>query len=102
MPIYLAGVLAGSMASAVVDPAVVLVGASGGVYALVSAHLANVILNGDVMSKLSRILRTVSVLVILVVDFSFSIYRRLKEGDGGEQVSFAAHVAGSIAGLSMG
>lgn len=43
--IYLAGVLAGSMATSVFDPEVYLVGASGGVYALLAAHIANVLLN---------------------------------------------------------
>lgn len=43
--IYLAGVLAGSLGTSVFDPEVYLVGASGGVYALLAAHLANVMLN---------------------------------------------------------
>lgn len=43
--VYLAGVLAGSMGTSVFDPEVYLVGASGGVYALLAAHLANVMLN---------------------------------------------------------
>lgn len=43
--VYLAGVLAGSMGTSIFDPDVYLVGASGGVYALLAAHLANVMLN---------------------------------------------------------
>lgn len=43
--IYLAGVLAGSLGTSVFDSEVYLVGASGGVYALLAAHLANVMLN---------------------------------------------------------
>lgn len=43
--IYMAGVLAGSMGTSIFDPDVYLVGASGGVYALLAAHLANVMLN---------------------------------------------------------
>ena len=43
--IYLAGVLAGSLGTSVFDGEVYLVGASGGVYALLAAHLANVMLN---------------------------------------------------------
>lgn len=43
--VYLAGVLAGSLGTSVFDPEVYLVGASGGVYALLAAHLANVMLN---------------------------------------------------------
>ena len=43
--IYLAGVLAGSLGTSILDPGVYLVGASGGVYALLAAHLANIMLN---------------------------------------------------------
>jgi len=102
IPIYLAGVLAGSMGSAVFDPQVVLVGASGGVYALMTAHLANVIMNGDVMTKWSKILRAGTVLLVLLFDFGYSIYRRLGAEETKDKVSFVAHVAGAIAGLSMG
>lgn len=47
--VYLAGVLAGSLGTSVFDPDVYLVGASGGVYALLAAHLANVMLNYNQM-----------------------------------------------------
>lgn len=43
--IYFSGVLAGSLGTSIFDPEVFLVGASGGVYALLAAHLANVLLN---------------------------------------------------------
>jgi len=42
--IYLSGVLAGSLATSVSDPAVYLAGASGGVYALITAHVATIII----------------------------------------------------------
>lgn len=42
--VYLAGVVAGSVATSVVDPTVKLAGASGGVYSLVTAHIASIIL----------------------------------------------------------
>ena len=40
--VYLAGVLAGSLGTSVSDPTVFLAGASGGVYALMTAHLATI------------------------------------------------------------
>ena len=43
--LYLAGVVAGSLGTSVFDADVYLVGASGGVYALLAAHLANVLVN---------------------------------------------------------
>lgn len=42
--VYLAGVLAGSLGTSVVDPTVKLAGASGGVYSLVTAHIASIIM----------------------------------------------------------
>lgn len=42
--IYLSGVLAGSLATSVADPSVHLAGASGGVYALITAHVATLII----------------------------------------------------------
>lgn len=43
--IYCAGVFAGSLGTSVVDSEVYLVGASGGVYAMLAAHFANITLN---------------------------------------------------------
>nr|CAI5862693.1 unnamed protein product [Callosobruchus analis] len=42
--IYFAGVLAGSLAHSVVDPNIMLGGASGGVYSIMTAHIADVIM----------------------------------------------------------
>lgn len=42
--IYFSGVLAGSLATSIVDPTVYLAGASGGVYALITAHVATIII----------------------------------------------------------
>ncbi|CAK8682155.1 unnamed protein product [Clavelina lepadiformis] len=100
--IYMAGVLGGSLASSVFDPCVPLVGASGGVYSLFTAQLANVVLNGDVMHKLSSLIRTIFVVFVLCADFGYSIYRRFQTTTAGTRVSFVAHVAGTIAGLTMG
>lgn len=47
MIVYFAGVIAGSLATSVTDPKIFLCGASGGVYALITAHLASVILVRD-------------------------------------------------------
>ena len=43
--IYFSGVLTGALVTSVSDPGVFLAGASGGVYALMIAHLPTVILN---------------------------------------------------------
>lgn len=45
MLVYVSGVLAGSLWTSVIRPSVYLSGASGGVYALITAHLGTVIMN---------------------------------------------------------
>ena len=45
MLVYVFGVIAGSLWTSVVQPTVFLSGASGGVYALITAHLGTVIMN---------------------------------------------------------
>jgi len=42
--VYLAGVVAGSLGTSISDPSVYLAGASGGVYAIMTAHVATIIL----------------------------------------------------------
>lgn len=42
--VYLAGVIAGSLGTSVSDPNVYLAGASGGVYAIITAHVATIIM----------------------------------------------------------
>lgn len=67
--IYLTGVVAGSLSTSIFDPHTILVGASGGVYALLTAHLANVLLNYHNMHLgFTRILA-----VILVGEFNFQV-----------------------------
>lgn len=42
--VYLAGVAAGSMGTSIASPRIFLAGASGGVYALITAHIATIIM----------------------------------------------------------
>lgn len=42
--VYFCGVIAGSLASSLMDPNVYLAGASGGVYALITAHVGTIIM----------------------------------------------------------
>lgn len=52
--VYMSGVLAGSMGAAIAQPTIHLAGASGGVYALIAAHIANLILNWEDMESSSK------------------------------------------------
>lgn len=42
--LYFAGVIAGSLATSITDPWVRLAGASGGVYSLLTAHIATIVM----------------------------------------------------------
>ncbi|XP_017063555.1 protein rhomboid isoform X2 [Drosophila eugracilis] len=114
--IYFSGVLAGSLGTSIFDPDVFLVGASGGVYALLAAHLANVLLNYHQMRY--GVIKLLHILVFVSFDFGFAIYARyagddLQIGSSSEfvaidqtesvaAVSYVAHLAGAIAGLTIG
>ncbi|KAJ1527189.1 hypothetical protein ONE63_008720 [Megalurothrips usitatus] len=72
--VYMAGVLAGSLGTSVFDTDVYLVGASGGVYALLAAHLANVLLNYNNMEF--GIIRLIGIFVVASADVGVAIYDR--------------------------
>ncbi|KAH8302049.1 hypothetical protein KR044_002264 [Drosophila immigrans] len=127
--IYFSGVLAGSLGTSIFDPGVYLVGASGGVYALLAAHLANVLLNYHQMRY--GVIRLAFILIFgkyfsicrpipccnfctfccaASFDFGFAIYARYagedalpnQVGANAASVSYVAHLAGAVAGLTIG
>jgi len=97
--VYLAGVLAGSLGTSVTDPTVFLAGASGGVYALITAHLATICMN---WAEMQFPILNLSIFVILaIVDVGTAVYTRyVLHVDN--KIGYAAHVAGAIAGLLVG
>ncbi|CAH1135982.1 unnamed protein product [Ceutorhynchus assimilis] len=97
--IYFAGVVAGSLGTSVFDTDVYLVGASGGVYALLAAHLANVLLNYNNMQ--CGILRLFGIFAVASCDVGYAIYSRYAE-EAGPPVSYVAHLTGALAGLTIG
>ncbi|XP_061918274.1 rhomboid-related protein 2 isoform X2 [Entelurus aequoreus] len=99
--IYLAGVLAGSLASSIFDPLSALVGASGGVYALMGGYFMNAVVNFREMIPVLGVFRILIILLIVGVDFGFAFYRRFA-GDEGMKVSFVAHFGGIVAGMTIG
>ncbi|GAU96656.1 hypothetical protein RvY_08074 [Ramazzottius varieornatus] len=98
--IYFSGVIAGSLGTSVFDQDVYLVGASGGVYALLSAHLANVLLNRTQMEL--GMLRIVGVLLIASCDVGVAIWDRYAAEPTPLPVSYTAHLMGALAGLCVG
>ncbi|XP_076016707.1 rhomboid-related protein 2 [Genypterus blacodes] len=100
--VYMAGVLAGSLASSIFDPLSALVGASGGVYALIGGYFMNAVVNFREMIPLIGVFRILTIVMIVGTDFGFAIYRRFIQDDAGMKVSFVAHFAGIVAGMTVG
>ncbi|XP_014487136.1 PREDICTED: protein rhomboid-like isoform X1 [Dinoponera quadriceps] len=97
--IYIAGVVAGSLGTSVSDPTVYLAGASGGVYALITAHVATIIMNWSQMEF--AVLQLLVFLVVTSVDIGQAVWNRYVL-DTNDQVGYVAHLAGAIAGLLVG
>ncbi|XP_076344401.1 rhomboid-related protein 2-like isoform X2 [Tachypleus tridentatus] len=97
--LYFAGGLAGSLASSLSDPDTYLAGASGGVYALIAAHLANVIINFKEMEF--AWLRLVTLFVFSGSDIGIALYYRYY-GKEESRTSYASHFGGALAGLLLG
>lgn len=100
--VYMAGVLAGSLASSIFDPLSALVGASGGVYALLGGYFMNAVVNFREMIPLLGVFRIVAIVIFVATDFGFAFYRRFATDEGGLKVSFVAHFGGIVAGMTVG
>ncbi|XP_030074932.1 rhomboid-related protein 2 [Microcaecilia unicolor] len=100
--VYLAGVIGGSLASSIFDPHLGLVGASGGVYALMGGYFMNVIVNFKEMVPLFGVFRLLFIVLIVGTDMGFALYRRFIAQTTGPAVSFVAHIAGGLAGMTIG
>ncbi|CAH0696706.1 unnamed protein product [Spodoptera exigua] len=97
--VYLAGVAAGSLATSLTDPKVYLAGASGGVYALIAAHIATIIMNWSEMEF--AIIQLLVFVLLAAVDIGTAVYDRYwRHLD--QNIGYVAHLAGAIAGLLVG
>ncbi|KAK1895017.1 Rhomboid-related protein 2 [Dissostichus eleginoides] len=96
------GVLAGSLASSIFDPLSALVGASGGVYALIGGYFMNAVVNFREMIPLLGIFRILAIVIFVGTDFGFAFYRRFVTHEDGLNVSFVAHFGGIAAGMTIG
>ncbi|XP_065349629.1 rhomboid-related protein 2 [Cloeon dipterum] len=97
--VYLAGVVAGSLGTSVTDPYVYLAGASGGVYAIITAHLATIIMNWSEMSF--AIYQLVVFTLLIGFDVGTAIYQRYVSKVE-TNVGYMAHFGGALAGLLVG
>ena len=121
--VYILGVVTGSLGSSIVDSTSKLVGASGGVYALITAHIAAVIMVSTRKRNVKRngsttptpyksvrqnwkqmtnpLVQTLVLLVIILYDLVSAIRTRYGYRES-QQVSYAAHFFGAITGLLVG
>ncbi|KAK6052481.1 peptidase, S54 family [Cooperia oncophora] len=74
-PLYLMAVLTGALLQYTLDPAVYVVGASAGVYALLTAHLANIFINWAEMPY--HWVRLALISIFLTFDIGSAIFRRM-------------------------
>ncbi|XP_013145556.1 PREDICTED: rhomboid-related protein 2 isoform X1 [Papilio polytes] len=97
--VYLAGVAAGSLATSLTDPKVYLAGASGGVYALIAAHVATIIMNWSEMEF--AIVQLLVFVLLASVDVGTAVYDRYWRHMQ-QNIGYVAHLAGAVAGLLVG
>ena len=62
----------------------------------------NVLVNFQEMIPAFGIIRLLIIVLIIVSDMEFALYRRFFVPANGSPVSFAAHIAGGFAGMSIG
>lgn len=75
--VYLSGVAAGSMGTSIASPNIYLAGASGGVYALITAHVASIIMNWQQMR--SGVIQLFVFLVYIGTDIGMSVHRHMTD-----------------------
>ncbi|XDV35948.1 hypothetical protein PO909_005810 [Leuciscus waleckii] len=93
-----------SLAVSVTDMTAPVVGSSGGVYALVSAHLANVVMNWSGMKCQFKLFRMAMALVCMSVEFGRAVWLRFYPPafPPCPNPSFVAHLGGVAVGLTLG
>ncbi|VDN03536.1 unnamed protein product [Thelazia callipaeda] len=99
--VYLSGVVAGALLHHIFDPKINLIGASGGVYALLAAHIAELLVNWSEME--CALCRAFGLAVLISIDISLVIFSHYYfQEEGIYKVSHATHIGGFIAGILMG
>lgn len=98
--VYLGGVVGGSLGTSMLEPELYVMGASGGVYALLISQLANILLNFKALPY--KLHRAVAVAVLALADIVASLYHYFSLGNVCPRISWAAHSSGALAGFLLG
>lgn len=96
--VYLLGIAAGSMGYSVTKPEKGLIGASGGVYSLITAHIATILMNWHEME--SAMMQMFVFLIVCSSNITTEIYYYHVSKDDG--FGHDAHFFGAFAGLLVG
>ncbi|XP_078385179.1 rhomboid-related protein 3 isoform X1 [Cetorhinus maximus] len=102
--VYLAGVLAGSLTASVADMTAPVAGSSGGVYALVSAHLANVVMSWSGMRCQFKLIRMGIAMICMSLEFGRAVWLRFHPPahPACTHPSFVTHLGGVMVGITLG
>ncbi|XP_072376146.1 rhomboid-related protein 1-like [Diabrotica undecimpunctata] len=95
--IYVAGAFGGCLTHSVLDRSSTLVGGSGGVFSMFTAHIAAVILNWREWTH-----PTVHLLlfgVVVIIDVFYKLFGHTEVGD---ETSYLSHAGGAVVGLLFG
>lgn len=99
--IYLGGIVGGALGNSIADPSAYLAGSSSGCYALISAHLADVVMNWQEMK--CRWVKMLALLAFSLSDITIGLYERHhRPYRNDHRVSYAGHLAGAASGLLLG
>lgn len=95
--LYLGGGALGALGASCIRPDLVI-GASAGVYALLTSHISHVLLNFQTIKY--KIYRCVSVLIIVASDIAYNLGHFYFKGQ--PIISWGAHAIGAITGFILG
>ncbi|VDM47050.1 unnamed protein product [Toxocara canis] len=99
--VYISGVLAGSLVTAIFEHGVSLMGASGGVYALLALHIANVLFSVDHVD--CALCWIVVAVFVASCDTAFAIFDHYTAAKFVvKHTAYSTHLVGAIAGFSLG
>ena len=111
--VYMSGVVAGSIGQSLTEPGIYVAGASGGVYALIAAHLSTLVLNWNEDNEVQtakkviqfgfvKWIRVVFIGILVTYDTAHQILGHLGYLDGDNNTSVMGHLCGALAGLTVG
>ena len=111
--VYMSGVIAGSIGQSLTEPEIYVAGCSGGVYALIAAHLSTVVLNwnedNDIQTAKKVIhfgfvkwVRVLFIAVLVIYDTTTQILGHYGIMEGDNNTSVMGHLCGALAGLTVG